>query len=255
MSVRNREEKIKLVSKRIVSVKEAEPHIKALLFGQNKQGKTRVGATAPKPLLVVDINEKGTKSIRTYKDVDVFPAKTWEDITFIYWFLRDSPKGRKYKSVMVDTATGMQNVCMRHVLKEALDRDPNRPPKTPSQREWGTMAEYMTPLILNFRNLPMNVIFCAQRRNDKDRNDEDAPDFWVPDLSPKPRGQLTAAVDVMGYVYQKAIRGVDKKKKKEKPKYETRMIVGPSEKHLTGNRFGLTGVMRNPTIPDFLTYL
>lgn len=251
--VRNRESRIKDVASRIVPVDEAEGHLKILLFGRNKQGKTRVMATAPKPMLIVDINERGTKSIRGFKDVSVFHAKSWGDITYIYWFLRDGK--HKFKSVGIDTATGMQNVCMKHVLKEALDRDPNRPPKTPSQREWGTMGEYMTPLILNYRNLPMHVIFAAQVRNDKDRNDEDAPDYFVPDLSPKPRGQLTAAVDVIGYVYQKEIRSIDKKRKKEKKAYETRMVVGTSEKFLTGNRFGITGVMRDPSVTDFLTHL
>jgi hypothetical protein len=145
------------VKKRIVPVSEAEEHLKMLVFGRNKQGKTYFAATAPKPF-IVDINEKGTKSVR-HTGADVFHAKSWQDITFAYWYLHEAK--HKYKSVILDTLTGMQNVCMSHVLKKALDRDPNRPPKTPSQRDWGAMAEYMVPLILNYRNLPMHVIFCA----------------------------------------------------------------------------------------------
>jgi hypothetical protein len=92
-----------------------------------------------------------------------------------------------------------------------------------------------------------------QVKNDN-RNLEEGEDYWVPDLSPKPRAQATAAVDAIGYIYQKEIRGVNKKKKKEVKRYEARMLVGPSDTFLTGNRLKLPRILRNPTVPEILEY-
>src|SRR6478735_2771890 len=210
----------------ILPVEEAEPHLKALLYGHNGAGKTRVAATAPKPLLIVDVNEKGTKSVRTYKGVDVMPVTKWEEFIWTYWFLRSG--NHKYKSVVVDNWTSLQNLCIRDVvIKEAEDRDPNRDPKTMSQRDWGKMAEFLKPEILNYRNLPMHVVFIAQMRNGKDRNDESAEDYWVPDMSPGPRAVLLSAGDLIGYIFQKEVRGVNPKTKREVKKHEHRMLIGP----------------------------
>jgi hypothetical protein len=152
---------IALVRKRIVPVSQADPYLKVLLYGRNGMGKTRFACTAPKPLLI-DIQEKGTKSVRNYKDVEVFPAKSWKEVVWAYWFLRAG--GHDYESVILDTLTGMQNVCMVQVLKESEDRDPTKDPKTASQRDWGKLAQLMKEQLLNFRNLDMHVIFTAQER-------------------------------------------------------------------------------------------
>jgi phage nucleotide-binding protein len=248
--VANRAKEIAKVQKRIIPVSEAEPHLKVLLYGRNGQGKTRIACTAPTPVLVLDINEKGTKSVRDYKGVDVLPVNAWEDVTYAYWMLRAG--NHKYKSVVLDTMTALQSLCIRDVvIKEAEDRDPNRDPKTMSMREWGKMAEFLKPLILNFRNLDMNVVFTAQIRNGKDRNDEEAEDLWVPDMSPNPRSQLTAAVDIIGYVHQKEVRTVNKRTQKEVKSHEHRMLVGPHENYVTKDRTGQLGqIVRNPQLAE-----
>jgi hypothetical protein len=58
--VASRAQAIKSVKKRIVPVEEAEPYLRVLLYGRNKQGKTRTAVAAPNPL-IIDINEHGTR--------------------------------------------------------------------------------------------------------------------------------------------------------------------------------------------------
>src|SRR6266702_1026624 len=98
------------VEKRIVDISEASPYLNMLVYGRNKQGKTVFGASAPKPL-ICDINEKGTRSARRVKGARVFPASTWADVVHLYWYLKEVDHG--YQSVIIDTATAMQQVCMR----------------------------------------------------------------------------------------------------------------------------------------------
>lgn len=241
---------IALVRRRIVPVSQAEPHLKVLVYGRNGMGKTRFACTAPKPL-VVDMSEKGTKSVRTYPGVEVFHAKTWKDVVWAYWFLKAG--GHDYESVVLDTLTGMQNLCMVQVLKESEDRDPTKDPKTASQRDWGKLAQLMKEQLLNFRNLDMHVVFTAQERTYD--NEEEERLERVPDLSPGSRATATACVDIIGRMYQKE-RRTAVKGGKERVKWETRMLVGPHDDYTTKDRTGVLGrIVVEPNIPEILEAL
>lgn len=250
MADAKRRKAIKEVRGRIVPVSEAEPWIRIMAYGRNGSGKTRFAATGPKPL-IIDVNEKGTKSVRRYKGAEVFPARSWEDITYAYWFLKSSR--HEYETVVIDTLTNMQHMCMAHVLGEAEDRDPNRPPSMPDRRAWGHLAELMKPLILNFRNLPMHVAFTAQERTIGE--EEEGTLEYVPDLSPGSRGVAMGAVDIIGRTYQKEVRTVKKEgeRRKEIKTWESRMLVGPHDEYTTKDRTGALGrIIRKPTMQQII---
>jgi len=235
------------VKKRIVPVSKADPWIKMLVYGRNGMGKTRLACTAPKPLLI-DIGEKGTKSVRTYPGVEVYHARSWQEVVWAYWYLKAG--GHEHESVILDTLTGMQNICMVQVLKESGDRDPTKDPKTATMRDWGKLAQLMKEQLLNFRNLPLHVVFTAQERL-YDNEDEERVER-VPDLSPGSRATATACVDIIGRIYQKERRWAVKGGR-EKKQWETRMLVGPHEDYVTKDRTGVLGrIVVNPTIPDIL---
>jgi hypothetical protein len=191
------------VERRIVGIEEADPYVKLLAYGRNGSGKTRLIAGAPK-LLLIDVNEKGTTSARQFKGVKVFHAKSWADIVYSYWYLKEG--NHPYKSVS---------------------------------------------MLLNFRNLDMHVLFTAQERTVDDPDEETRE--RVPDLSPGSRGTLTSCVGIIGRVYKKEVRTVDAKRKKEVSKWETRMLVGPSDEFITKDRTGQLGrIMRNPTMAQII---
>lgn len=237
---------VQKVESRIEDVKLAEPHVKILVYGRNGMGKTRFAATAP-DVLIVDINERGTRSVR-HSGAKVYKVRRWSDISDIYWYLKTAD--HPYKSVALDTITAMQALGMTHVLKEGEERDPNRDPKMPSQRDWGKLTELMKMQLLNFRNLDMNVIFTAQERV---IGDDDELGEHVPDLSKGNRAIAMGSVEVIGRIYQKEVRTVNKKTKKEKSSWEIRMLVGPHEEYATKDRTGALGrIVRNPTVPHIL---
>jgi hypothetical protein len=244
------EKRIRAIQKRIVGIEEASPWVKVLVYGRNGTEKTRFAATAPK-VLIVDINEKGTKSARQFKGAKVFPVRKWEDVAYLYWYLRDAD--HDFESVAIDNLTTLQQLCMTHVLKEAGDRDPNKDPAIASKRDWGKVTELLKPLILNLRNLDMHVIFIAQERTE---GDEDEGYEHMPDMSRGNRGVATGAVDIIGRTYQKEVRkGKRKGKKKgsEEAAWEPRMLVGPHENFTTKDRTGqLPRIVRNPTVPMFI---
>lgn len=238
------------MKKKIVHVRDANLQCKVLVYGRNGHGKTRFAASGPNTI-ILDVNEKGTRSVRTY-DAHLMPIESWEELTFAYWMLKEGD--HDFKTVVIDTLTQAQHMCMRHILKEAEDRDPNRPASMPRRQDWGQLGELMKPLMLNFRNLPMNVVFVCQERVDKGSDEDDeATNRRVPDLSPSVRGVAMGSVEVMGRIYKRKVRSVDKSKKKETVKWQTRMLVGPHEDYETKDRTGKLGtIIVEPTMQDII---
>ena len=98
----------------------------------------------------------------------------------------------------------------------------------------------MKTQIINYRNLPMNVIFTAlQRSRVSGDGGEDEEDMTIgPACSPSVAGTLEAAVDIIGYMATREV--VVKKKSSGKTRRVTRrkLLVGPSEKFSTKDRTG-----------------
>lgn len=209
-------------------------HLKILVYGANGKGKTRFGASGPKTL-VIDCNERGSLSIRNYP-AQVFKVETWTDIDLAYWLLHTGK--HEFETVVIDTVSSLQNLGMKFILGDEASRDPTKDPDMPGKRDWGKLGEIMRTVILNFRNLPMHVVFLAQERRGFGDDDDDAPEVF-PEVSPSIRSTLTAAVDIIGRVYVKEV--VEKKKgakgkvtSKAVPEY--RMLIGPSERYVTKDR-------------------
>jgi hypothetical protein len=174
----------------------------------------------------------------------VFFAETWEDVVFAYWYLKEG--NHNHETLVLDNVTMMQNLCSAYVLKE-IARDGLRDPKTASQREWGKIKQYMGPQLLDFRNLPMHVVFIAQERT-VDNEDEERTEK-VPDLSPGVRAYATSCVDIIGRMQNRPFRrAVDKK---EVTEWHNVMFTRESEEYVSKDRdrYITKGFMVEPTVP------
>lgn len=228
-------------------------HLKMLAYAQNGKGKTRFGASGPKVLLI-DCNERGALSIRKFPEVKIFPIEIWTDIDLAFWYLKKGD--HDYETVVIDTTTSLAQLCMKFVLGEEASHDPTKDPNMPGRREWGKVGELMRTQILDFRNLPMHVVFLAQERKGFGDDDEDSTPEIFPDVSPSIRSTLTAAVDIIGRMYVKEV--VSKKgEMKGKPQIGYRMLIGPSERYMTKDRSesGLPPVLALGPGTDNLTKL
>lgn len=235
----------KAIEKRIVSVDIADPYVKIMVYGRNGAGKTRFSASAPK-VIIGDINEEGTRSAKG-SGAKKFPINRWTDIGDLYWYLKAGDHA--FESVALDTLTAMNRLCLKMVLGEAEDRDPNREIGLPDRRAYGRAGELMREQLLAFRNLPMHVIFTAQERVIKDE-DTDEPVLHTPDLPAGSRGVAMGSVGIIGRVFQKEVKFRKKGTKEIQTRWEDRLLVGPHEEFDTKDRtYNLGTVVRRPTMP------
>lgn len=231
------------IEDRIQKVQDIERTASYAIYGRAGSGKTTFASSFPKPLLLLDIKDRGTDSIIDVKGVDVIEIEDLDDIEDIYYMLRENKQ--KYKTVVFDTVTEMQKIVMKHVVmsksknKRKVDEDRIGDWGTMARKDWGEVAGIMNKWITDFRDLNMEVVFLAQERT-KGTGDEDDDDNQItpevgPAVMPSIATTLNAAVNVIGNTFiamkKKTIVKGAKKTQKEEPVY--RLRIGPNPIYAT----------------------
>lgn len=204
-------------------------------------------------MLLVDIKDEGTDSVSDVKGLDVFEVQTTEDIEELYWMLKE---GTKYKTVVLDTITQLQQVKVEEISEDKGVRGNKAPGDwgTLTKQDWGNIASWLKKTITDFRSLDMEVVFLAQDRvfnTGEEESEEGALDPEIgPRLSPSVMSHLCAAVHMVGNTF---IREYVRTKKVDGKKVETRhkeycLRLGPNSVYITKLR-----KPRSIELPDFLS--
>lgn len=208
----------------ITPVAELPSLLAALIYGRSGTGKTTFLSTFPKPLLLLDIREKGTDSVANVQGVEVAKIEDFQQLIDVYWYLQ---KGRhKYKSVGIDQVTAMQDQAIAHAMRDS-NKDPNG---IIAKRDWGNAAGLMKQWLTSYRDLiecGMNVAFLG---HDRTRDIEDGDDDQLEPLvnvrvMPSVASHLNAMVKVIGNTFIRETFTVENKRRVRHVDYCMR--VGP----------------------------
>jgi len=225
-----------------------------LFYSRNKKGKTTLGASAPKTLVLDP--ERGAEELP--ENVDLWPIDRWEDMNDAFKFLRFG--NHDYEWVNVDGLTRVNNMALRYVMNQQEERDLDRIPGQVQQRDYGKSGELMKGMLFNFHTLPMGVVYTAQERQEiagefdsEDEDSEQAEARFVPDLPKGVRSSVNAIVDCIGRLYTVKI---------EHPKtqlmvVQRRLHIGPSEAFDTGirSKHPMPDMIKNPTVPKLVALM
>lgn len=239
------------VLSRVKPVSETDDFNTAIYYGRSGTGKTTLAASYPKKLLLLDFKDRGTDSIKDVKGVEVLEIDNWDDVEDTYWALKAKPEG--WKSLALDTVSGMQTLAIRKVKED------NKIDETEylSRRNWGEVAGLMTTWLMNYRDLPMHLVFLAADRIKNASDEEDEASYEEerlepevgPALAPSIARILNASVKVIGNTFVRQRRAVKGGKTVEITNYMLR--IGPHPYYITKIRSPkahLTpGSIKNPT--------
>lgn len=226
----SREQRASDAAKRIVPASDIEKRLKMCLYARNKVGKTVFACSSGLKTLVIDCNERGYDSVLNLPNVDIFPAQRWEDIDPIYWYLRNGD--HPYEVVVIDTITMMMAMGIKWVLKDNMDRDMTADPLMPSRPTYLKNGQILKDAIINFRNLPYHIIFCAQEKTSTNEDDEGNTTAEThPELSAAPRSVLLSATNLIGRMY------VAEAEQNGKKVMERRLLLAARPRYVAGGRF------------------
>ena len=119
--------------------------VKLAIYGGAGIGKTRVCATAPKPLIISA--EHGLLSLRN-DGTDFVEIKTYKDLQDVYDYVKSADCA--YKTICLDSASEIAETVLQDFKKGEKD----------ARQAYLKMGDAMIHMIRNFRDLPgKNVVF------------------------------------------------------------------------------------------------
>ena len=221
--------------------------ISALFYGRSGTGKTTISSSFPKPMLLIDIAEKGTDSISDVEGIDVFRMTEWSELEEIFWRLQDGDTG--YKTVVIDAMHSLQDLA---IDQAKVDAGKAQDAQT-SMKDFGKASGLMKQWILNYVDLTtddINVVFLAHDRiteSDTEGEDMITPEVG-PRLMPSTASTMTGSVNIVGHSFIKeTIERPKKAGEKKKKTIEYCMRIGPHAFYTTKIR-----KPKSQILPDFI---
>ena len=143
--------------------------LKVLVWGDQGTGKTRFGTTFPGPVLAVDVGEKGyiafKKEAKAGK-LDVTEIEDFQQLLDTFLYLRDHET--KYKTVILDSMTGLSNMAIMSFLEskgKKISLETAKKWGSLTRNDYGEIANKVKPLISVIKDLEMNVVFTAHSKS------------------------------------------------------------------------------------------
>lgn len=130
--------------------------IKVLTYGVSGVGKTRLCATAPRPIILSA--ESGLLSLRQFS-IPVIEINTVDDLTEAHQWLLTSPHARQFETVCIDSITEIGETVLANAKRQVKD----------PRQAYGELIEKMNTTIKAFRDLDgFNVYMAAKAEPVKD---------------------------------------------------------------------------------------
>lgn len=196
----------------IYRVSEGAPRINMLIYGESGIGKTRFGGSADevpelRRTLLIDV-EGGTLTLRDlFPDVETVRVKSWTDMQNVYDSLFHGQ--HEFTTLVVDSLTEIQKMSMDGIMRNLVEKYEERSEEVPGLREWNINLEQTRKFVRAFRDLPMNTIFTALVKTEK--NIKTGSLKRKPSLSGKLADEVAGFLDIVCYLYAKEIDGINKR--------------------------------------------
>ena len=205
-----------------------------LLYGRSGTGKTTVASSFPKPLLLLDVREKGTDSVSNVKGGHVGAIDDWGQFEQMYWYLAkgDHP----YKTVVIDQVSQLQDLAIR----QALENNKKEPTDQVAKRDFGVASGLMKQWLLDYRDLidrGIHVVFIAHDRSiggEEDAQGDQIEPSIGPRLMPSIASFLNGSVKIIGNTFIRERFEVKGNRKVRSVEYGIR--VGPHAYYTTKMR-------------------
>lgn len=200
----------------VVDLNDFSESVNIMVYGDTGSGKTELVGHLPGKVLVIS-SENGTLVIKRMMKrlgwaakeaarFKVWPIRSFQDMEDAYIWCRDNPG--VFDWYAIDSATSVQQRSMRAAMEQAVKRNPEkRDVDLPDRGEHQKMQNSMKRMIVDFNELPTNVLWLAQAMR---REDQDGTEIVVPFIMGKDyevSAFACAQMSAFGYYMKKPTKG------------------------------------------------
>lgn len=226
-------------------------HVKGILFGPPKTGKTRAATNTKGKVLLVEMEPEGDLALRGRDNITVVRPDNWKDLNEIVTALHGSRK-EQWDTVVIDSVTFMfELIGAKDILKTLQDNKDAR-------RQYLNAGAAVNQIIHDTVRLPMNVVFITQLKVEA-TGDDDVP--LDPEsgeypltlaITPMVYKILAPAVSFIGRTYRK--QGWDRSTQPATKVSEFWVSFEDFGRSPAGDRLGLPAQVQNLDLDTLLAH-
>jgi hypothetical protein len=188
-------------------------------------------------MLLIDC-EGGNDTLRGWPGVDVKRIHNMADLKRVFEDVANH-NDNYYKTIALDSLSEIQDVDMRHIMREAklTAKNPEMVNEdVPSPREWGIGRNHVRIIVRAFRDLPCNLIVTTLTNIIVK---EGKPDRFVPSLPGKLGYEIPGFMGIVGWYHFN-----------DSKQTERVLQVKGTNRVMAKTRFKELGdIIENPTMP------
>lgn len=135
----------------LTSTKKQVTHVKCLIYGKTGVGKTPLGATAPRPI-ILDTDD-GLLSIADL-DLPVLEVRSLEDLEESYEHLKSKKYRKRFDTIIIDDITELLEIILEDLKEKHKDL----------RQAHYALSGVSIPWVRKIRKLPYNIVMLAKAK-------------------------------------------------------------------------------------------
>jgi len=184
-------------------------NVKVLIYGDPGVGKTALAGTAQDSEIMKNVHvfniDGGMLTLASRRDIKATDVRSVEQLEAeLYKITSKDKKYKDVRTVVIDNITELQTINLEAIVGGKLATNATRA-KTSTideifQEDYGKSTKQLARVLRGFRDLPINVIYIAHKK-DKKRKNSDTIEESKPLLTEKLCTAITGYMDFVWYLY------------------------------------------------------
>lgn len=152
------------IQNKMLDLEEIPDYVNLMVYGKSGVGKTRFAGSDDRVVFIAPEDDGTLSAKRAGSKAKQWPVKCWADLVEAKEYFEEQAQinGKINANwIVIDSATEMQQMAMRHILKEQKGMKEYRDIDIPEIQDWQKYYNMFIRLVKEINALPCNVLWTA----------------------------------------------------------------------------------------------